>query len=232
MPPIKKATAVRATSAGISRALSATKRDGVARSIKLISVRIVFALGSVQPLPQSNRRGNRSQHKAHQRESTENEQWPAKRHGTRRWRARCRPAHNGERRGADEQGDGHCRGRAGIEVEQNSEPRCCKHERYARGEPVRERLHGERKLERHTAREEKIEGTIFVIRGQEPVESEQAREQGSEPQHGRSDPREQGEIWADGKWYKRYHDQEEEHADERAASEAHGQAQIAQKECR
>ena len=141
-------------------------------------------------------------------------------------------ADKGERRGADEQGDGHCRGRAGIEVEQNSEHRCCKHERYARGEPVRERLHGERKLERHAAREEKIEGTIFVIRGQEPVEPEQGREQGSEPQHGRSDPREQGEIWADGKWYKRYHDQEEEHADERAASEAHGQAQIAQKECR
>jgi hypothetical protein len=97
---------------------------------------------------------------------------------------------------------------------------------------MRERLHGERKLERHAAREEKIEGTIFVIRGQEPVEPEQGREQGSEPQHGRSDPREQREIWADGEWYKRYHDQEEEHADERAASEAHGQAQIAQKECR
>ena len=95
-------------------------------------------------------------------------------------------ADEGQRRRAREQGQRDRAGRLRLEVEQEAQERRGDDQRQAGGEPMRERLGGDRELERHARRQDQVERAVLVIHGDQPVEREQVREQRAEPQDGRA----------------------------------------------
>ena len=60
--------------------------------------------------------------------------------------------------------------------------RHCNHQRQAGGGPVRDGLGGERKLERRARHQDEVERAVVVVRRDQPVEREQARQQCAEPE--------------------------------------------------
>ena len=100
-----------------------------------------------------------------------------------------------------------------VEIQEQAEQRRRDHERQAGGEPVRERLGGDREFERRVAHQDQVERAVLVVGGEQPVERQQAGEQRAEPQDRRADAREQREIGADRERHQRHDDQEEQHAD-------------------
>ena len=66
-----------------------------------------------------------------------------------------------------------------------------------------------------------------MIHGHQAVECEQAREQCAEPENRWSDARKQREVGADSERHQRHHDEKEQHADQGAAADAHGEPHVA-----
>ena len=66
-----------------------------------------------------------------------------------------------------------------------------------------------------------------MVGGEQPVERQQACQQRGEPEDGRTDALEQCEIGAERKGIMPDHDQEKQHAHQRAAADAHGDSHIA-----
>ena len=116
---------------------------------------------------------------------------------------------------------------AHVNVEQQAEHRRDHHQRQTGGEPMRDRLHRHRKLERRGPRHQQVERAVFVVGGKQPVECEQACQQRAEPEDRRADAGEQFEIRPDGKRHHGDDDEKEQRAHQRAAADADGDAHVA-----
>ena len=87
----------------------------------------------------------------------------------------------------------------GSRLSRRPEQRRGDDQRQAGGQPMRERLGGDRELERHARHQDQVERAVLVIDGEQPVEREQARQQRAEPQDRRPDPRQQREVGPDAR---------------------------------
>ncbi len=92
---------------------------------------------------------------------------------------------------------------------------------------MRNALHRDHELERRAAHQDEIERAVLVVGGKQPVERQQARQQRREPEDRRADALEQREIRPERERHQRDHDQKEQHAHQRAAADAHGDAHVA-----
>src|SRR5580700_11905252 len=86
-------------------------------------------------------------------------------------------------------------------------------------------------LERRAAHQDEIERAVLVVGGEQPVERQEARQERREPQDRRADLLEQRQVRADRERDQRDHDQEEQHADQRAAADPYGYAHVADEDC-
>jgi hypothetical protein len=75
--------------------------------------------------------------------------------------------------------------------------------------------------------QDQVERAILMIHCHQAVECQQAREQCAEPEDRWPDARKQREVGADGERHQRHHDEKEQHADQRAAADAHGEPHVA-----
>ena len=92
---------------------------------------------------------------------------------------------------------------------------------------MRKAFDGDDKFERRAAHQDEIERAVVMIGGEQPVERKQAREQRRKPQDRRADALEQRQIRPERERRQGDHDEEEQHAHQRAAADAHGDAHVA-----